>query len=113
VIVSAICYSVFALAPFGKLVVADMLLYAVALMMEFAALVALRVREPSLRGVFRIRTGTAGVAVIAALPAAILGVMVYLSFHDGEIATTSLLGSVIGLALGPLLYVVAKRQGFR
>ena len=47
-------YSVFALLPFGGLVVADVLLYASALFLEFASLVALRKKEPDLRGSFRI-----------------------------------------------------------
>jgi len=104
VLASAACYSVFALLPFGKLVVADVLLYAVALLMEFGALIALRRREPQLRGAFRIPLDVAGVTTLAALPAAILLVVVWLSFRDGDIALPSLIGSVVGLALGPMLY---------
>src|SRR5207253_4989121 len=54
VLVSAVFYSIFALIPFAGLVVADVLLYATALFMEFAALIALRKREPELRGAFRL-----------------------------------------------------------
>src|SRR5262249_53579523 len=54
VLVSAVMYSVFVLAPLGSLVVADALLYAFALSLEFAALIQLRKREPELRGPFRI-----------------------------------------------------------
>src|SRR5207249_11167956 len=36
VIVSTICYSFFVLVPFGKLVIADVLLYSLALFLEFA-----------------------------------------------------------------------------
>src|SRR3954452_3507429 len=60
VIVSAICYSIFVLVPFGKLVIADVLLYSLALFLEFAALVQLRKTEPSLRGAFRIPVGRCG-----------------------------------------------------
>lgn len=105
VLAAAVCYSVFALVPFGKLVVADVLLYAFALMLEFGALIALRRREPGLRGVFRIPLGVAGVTVLAALPAAVLCLVLWLSFSDGEIAASSLLGSLVGLSLGPAFYL--------
>src|SRR5207249_978889 len=67
IIVSAVFYSLFALVSFSKLVVADVLLYSLALFLEFGALVQLRKTEPSLRGVFRIPLGRTGVAVLAAL----------------------------------------------
>ncbi|HEV2642627.1 MAG TPA: APC family permease [Candidatus Elarobacter sp.] len=87
VLVSAACYSVFALLPFAELVVADVLLYSLALFLEFAALVRLRRREPSLRGAFRIPVGTAGVVALALLPVAILSVVVVLGFL--EVSTRS------------------------
>jgi amino acid transporter len=111
VLASAACYSVFVLLPFGELVVADVLLYAIALLLEFGALIALRRREPELRGVFRIPTGVAGVTALAALPAAILVVVVCLSLRDGDMAMPSLIGSLVALALGPLLYRVLRRRG--
>jgi amino acid transporter len=109
VLASAACYSLFVLLPFGELVVADVLLYTIALLLEFGALIALRRREPELRGVFRIPTGVAGVTALAALPAAILLVVVGLSFLDGAIAMRSLMGSVVALALGPLLFRVLRQ----
>jgi len=63
IIVSAVFYSLFALVAFGKLIVADVLLYSVALFLEFGALIQLRKTEPSLRGVFRssrMASGTRG-----------------------------------------------------
>jgi amino acid transporter len=104
VLLSAVFYSVFVLLPFGKLVVADVLLYAVALLLEFGALLALRRKEPDLRGSFRIPTGLAGVAALAALPVIVLAIVIWLSIHDGDIALPSLIGAGVGLALGPVLY---------
>jgi len=105
VLVAAVFYSVFVLVPFGKLVVADVLLYAIALMLEFGALIALRRREPGLRGVFRIPFSTAGVVALASLPAIVLGLDIWLAFRDGDIARPSLIGSAIALAVGPFLYL--------
>jgi amino acid transporter len=110
ILVAAVCYSAFVLLPFGQLVVADVVLYTAAMLLEFAALIQLRQREPNLRGYFRIPVGTAGVAAIAALPALVLGVVLWLSFLDGEIAAKSLVGSGFAMALGPLLYAIAQRS---
>lgn len=51
---STIIYSIFALASFGRLLVADMLLYSSALALEFVALLALRRRRPLLPSAFRV-----------------------------------------------------------
>ena len=104
VLASAACYSVFALLPFAKLVVADVLLYAVALLMELAALIALRRREPDLRGAFRIPLGTGGVTALALLPAAVLLALVWLSMADGESALPAVAGSLTAIVLGVPLY---------
>jgi amino acid transporter len=111
ILVSAVFYSVFVLVPFGKLVVADVLLYAIALMLEFGALIALRRREPELRGIFRIPVGTGGVIALASLPAIVLGVDIWLAIRDGDIARTSVIGAAIGLAVGPVLYFAMRGRG--
>ncbi|MEP6617976.1 MAG: APC family permease [bacterium] len=107
---SAVCYSLFMLLPFAGLVVADVLLYSLALMLEFASLIKLRIREPELRGVFRIPVGTAGVAVIAALPLAVLGLVVVLSFADGQYGLPAVLGAAVAIGLGPIMYRAARWQ---
>ena len=66
VLASAVCYSVGALISFQRLVVADVLLYGLALFLEFGALLELRRREPSLRGPFRVPLGLAGLTLLAA-----------------------------------------------
>jgi amino acid transporter len=113
VLFAAVCYSVFMLLPFGQLVVADVLLYSLALVMELASLVVLRVREPALRGAFRIPIGTSGVAVLAALPLCVLLLVVGLSFADGEYGLPAVLGAGVAIALGPLCYVLATRRARR
>jgi amino acid transporter len=110
VIFAAVCYSAFMLLPFGSLVVADVLLYSLALMLELGSLVALRVREPGLRGTFRIPLGTAGVAMLALLPFAVLLLVVALSFLDGEYGMPAVTGAAVAIALGPLCYVLARRH---
>jgi amino acid transporter len=109
VLFAAVCYSLFMLIPFGNLVVADVLLYSLALLLELGALVQLRRREPSLRGPFRIPLGTRGVAVLAALPLAVLLLVSGLSVADGEYGLPALLGAAVAIALGPLAYLLAVR----
>ncbi len=110
VLFAAVCYSLFMLLPFSGLVVADVLLYSLALTLEMAALVQLRRREPTLRGVFRIPVGTFGVAVLAALPLAVLALVVALSFADGEYGLPALLAACAAMALGPVAYRVARKR---
>ena len=109
VLASAVCYSVFAMLPLQKLVVADVFLYALALFLEFGALVVLRQREPELRGAFRIPVGTAGVVALAALPVAILLVVLGLETQDPEFGLPAVVGSLAAIAFGPVAYLLARR----
>jgi amino acid transporter len=113
VIVSALFYSVFALFPFAELVVADVVLYALALFLEFGALIQLRKREPELRGAFRIPTGRAGVITLALLPVAILLLVIVLGLLDGEYAVPALFGALGAVLLGPIGYQVMIRRNAR
>ena len=110
VIVSAVFYSLFALVAFGKLIVADVLLYSVALFLEFGALIQLRKTEPSLRGVFRIPLGRTGVAVLASLPMIVLVGVIGVSFADGEYGLPAVIGTAVAIAAGPLMYRLAQRR---
>jgi membrane protein DedA with SNARE-associated domain len=97
------------LLPFSGLVVADVLLYSLALMLEFGALLRLRQVEPTLRGTFRIPLGTGGVALLAALPLAVLLLVTGLSIADGEYGVPALAGAGLAIAAGPLCYYAARR----
>jgi amino acid transporter len=113
VIVSAICYSFFALLAFGKLIIADVVLYSLALFLEFGALVQLRKREPSLRGAFRIPLGRSGVTFLAALPMVVLLGVIAISIRDGEYGLPALIGATAAIAAGPLIYQLVRRHAVR
>ncbi len=68
-VVSSAIYSVFILGPFQSLVVVDVTIYAAALLLEFAALVVLRVREPDMERPYRIPGGMGRYRTRRALPA--------------------------------------------
>jgi amino acid transporter len=108
VLVSAVFYSLFVLVPFGKLVIADVLLYSLALFLEFGALIQLRKREPDLRGVFRIPLNRAGVIVLAALPMIILIGVVASSLRNGEYGLPAVIGAIVAIATGPAVYRLAR-----
>jgi amino acid transporter len=110
VIISAVFYSLFALVTFSKLVVADVLLYSLALFLEFGALIRLRKIEPSLRGAFRIPLGRAGVAVLTALPMIVLIGILSVSFAEGEYGFRAIIGAGVAIAAGPVMYRIARRR---
>jgi amino acid transporter len=111
ILFSAVFYSLFALLAFGRLVVADVLLYAFALFLEFGALIALRRKEPDLRGTFRIPAGLAGVCLLAAVPLMILLAVVALEIRDGEYGLPAVLGALGAALAGPIAYSVSLRSG--
>lgn len=113
VLLSAVWYSVFSLLSFVHLVVADVLLYSMALFLEFAALIALRKKSPELRGSFRIPLGTAGVTALALLPVIILVGVVAMELGDGEYGAPAILGAMIAALLGPIGYAIKKKGGKR
>ena len=110
VLLSAVCYSTFALLPFGQLVVADVLLYSMALALEYAALIRLRTREPALRGAFRVPVGTAGIWFLVSVPSVILAITIGLSFVDGEFGAPAALGALSAAIVGPVVYQLRPRR---
>jgi amino acid transporter len=101
---------------FQRLVELDVILYGLALLLEFAALVALRIREPSLPRPFRVPGGLPAALLLGVGPAMLLG----LAFvHERRASPGQLDAIVIGALLilaGPLLYALAawlRRRGER
>jgi len=110
VIVSAVGYSAFALLSFGGLLAADVLLYTAALALEFAALIALRRREPGLRGTFRVPLGVPGLLALAVLPVLLIAGAVALEVRS---RTIGLVGVAVAAALGaagPAAYATLRRR---
>ena len=70
VLVSSAGYSLFALASFKELIVLNVWLYSLTLLLELAAFVALRLREPTLPRPWRVGGGALGLWLTAALPSA-------------------------------------------
>lgn len=96
---------------FERLVMLDILLYGLSLVLEFAALAALRQKEPSLARPFKVPGGLAGIAAIATPPAILIALSVVRN-HDEKLPNgwnaLALGGAVV--AAGPLLFLVARRR---
>jgi amino acid transporter len=90
--------------PFERLISIDLILYGSSLLLEFAALVVLRLREPHLARPFK--AGSFGVACLLGVgPAALIGYALWASRDEKLFGTISALLFAVGVGLlGPLLY---------
>jgi amino acid transporter len=84
---------------FQRLVMLDVILYGLSLVLEFVALVLLRIREPALPRPFRIPGGLAGAVATAAMPTALIAIAVV----KGASASALAIGATL-VALGPVAY---------
>lgn len=106
IILCSVIYCIFETGGFEKLVVVSTILYGAALMLEFAALVVLRITEPKMKRPFKVPGGLFGVILISLLPAAIIGLAIYSTYQ--EQGSEFLLLSALALATGPLAYWICK-----
>jgi amino acid transporter len=100
---------------FDKLIMLDILLYGASLVLEFLALIMLRIREPQLVRPFRVPGGMAGAIAVGIGPIALL--LVALIKNRSEQLDLWRLGSVsqlgfglVLMALGVVYYFVAGRS---
>ena len=112
---SSAIYSVFILGPFQSLVVVDVTIYAAALLLQFAALIALRIKEPEMERPFRIKGGWWGILLITALPLGVIVLAVYYqAYYEGWKGSIGL--AALALMTGPVLYpfmkLLRRRRGF-
>ncbi|HEY2989414.1 MAG TPA: APC family permease [Candidatus Binatia bacterium] len=98
-----------ALIPFSfqELVQVDMFLYALALILEFAALVWLRIKEPGMARPYRIPFGIGGVVALSVPPVLLCALSIALA--DRPTVWVSLGGIVVGLVVYGLTTWTASR----
>jgi amino acid transporter len=109
------CAAAWALAlplSFERLISLDLILYGSSLILEFVALVVLRVREPDLQRPFRAGS-LAATCAIAAVPSALIVYAMYVSRHErmGHMPALAL-GALIA-ALGPVCYLASRMVWLR
>jgi amino acid transporter len=109
IVVSAAIYLVLSQLSFEMLAEVDVLLYSVALLFEFAALIRLRQRQPSADRPFRIKGGMPAVVVISLLPALLIVVAGAQMFRDDPIVSFGLLcGALIA---GSAILLFQRKRG--
>jgi amino acid transporter len=94
---------------FVKLVVLDVLLTGLSILLEFAALVALRVREPGLPRPYRVPGGLAGAIALGVLPLALLVLTVIRNQAEPVGPINALQFGGLLIAAGVLAYFVGER----
>ncbi len=99
--------------PFERLISIDLILYGTSLLLEFVALIVLRIREPELERPFK--AGNLVFACSLAVgPAALIAYALYASRNERVLGSTSaLLFSVAVALLGPVLYWLTVAQPAR
>ena len=90
--------------PFERLISIDLVLYGSSLLLEFVALIVLRIREPQMERPFK--AGNLAFACALALgPTALIGYAIYVSRDEKLMGSVSALVFALGVALlGPALY---------
>lgn len=102
--------AIFAALPFGKLVIIDILLYAAALTLEFAALFALRLREPLLPRPFAIRGGWPVLLALGLAPMGLALIVIIVSLGDDSGSSTQAGLALALMAGGPVLYYLRRKK---
>jgi amino acid transporter len=102
ILLCAAIYSCFTLSAFSSLVVVDVVVYSAALLLEFAALIALRITHPTMKRPVRVPGGWFGVVLVTLLPTAVVALAVYSTYVEEGPGAIWL--SAAALLTGPIAY---------
>ncbi len=106
-----LCSAAWALAlglSFERLISIDLVLYGGALLLEFVALVALRVKEPQLHRPFRVAGGMWGAVGVGVGPAVLIGFALWAARGERMAGLPALGFAGVVAGVGPVLYLAAK-----
>jgi amino acid transporter len=104
IVVCAIGWAMCLGLGFERLVTIDILLYGTSLLLEFVALVALRIREPELPRAFRVPGGMFGAIAVGITPALLLGFSVIRSQTEQVLGMSSFAFGMLLIAGGVVAY---------
>jgi amino acid transporter len=108
VLVSSVGWMLSLGLSFERLISIDILLYGTSLILEFVALVVLRVREPDLVRPFRVPGGTVGAAALGVGPLALLGFALVKNVHERIAGVSGLAFGAGVVLLGPVAYAASR-----
>jgi amino acid transporter len=112
ILACAVAWSLSLGLGFERLIELDVMLAGLSIVLEFVALIALRVREPGMPRPFRVPGGLAGVVLIAILPSLLLGAAIARNVSERGLTRGVLLGLAL-VAAGPVVYLLMKAKGER
>ena len=95
---------------FERLVTLDILLYGASLMLEFVALIVLRLREPELPRPFRVPGGIPGAVLAALFPAGLLVISIVQSKRESVLGINSLMLGLSIMAAGLVAYLFFRPE---
>ncbi len=100
---------------FERLVTIDILVYGASVMLEFVALICLRIREPELHRPFRVPGGMFGAIAIGIAPMLLLGFSVVRSQHETILGMSSFAFGLLLMGAGVIAYflnLAVKPEGW-
>lgn len=109
-----LCGAMWALAlrfSFERLISIDLVLYGAALLLEFAALVILRLREPGLVRPFRVPGGLTGAVLAGVGPAALIAFALWAARGERVAGMPALVFAAMVGAAGPVVYWLSALAG--
>ncbi|HXN33170.1 MAG TPA: APC family permease [Polyangiaceae bacterium] len=109
IVVCSITYAACVGIGFIRLVELDVLLYGASLLLEFVALVTLRIREPDLARPFRIPGGPIATAALGIAPLSLLGLALWHCRSEKLGPFPSLGFGALLIGLGPIVYALRRR----
>ena len=95
---------------FERLITIDLVLYGGALLLEFVALVILRIREPNMHRPFRIPGGMTVAVAVGVGPALLIAFALWAARDERVAGLSALVFAAIIAAAGPLVYLLARRR---
>ena len=98
---------------FERLVIIDVLLTGLSILLEFWALIGLRLREPDLPRPYRVPGGLVGAILIGIPPLALMVAAVIRNRTEAIGSTSSLVVALVLIALGPILYFISRPHAAR
>jgi amino acid transporter len=104
IVVCAIGWAMCLGLGFERLVTIDILLYGTSLVLEFVALIVLRIREPELPRAFRVPGGMFGAIAVGIAPALLLGFSIVRSETEQVLGMSSFAFGMLLIAAGILAY---------
>ncbi len=108
-ILCAVIYSIFTMLSFKRLLVIDVLIYAIALIMEYIALMMLRKTHPTMTRPFKISGGAWGIGVAFTSLLLFVGACAVFSILGEEDSWKQVVTVVFMLMTGPVIYAIQAR----